>query len=228
MNKNYIKDGYKKFIVNGEYTHAFTLKPNGIVSSATYDCYRISTDETKTRVAYANQTRTAISNPIAGFSDNALRQRLLNFLARLDRRLIGSRFHLPKYNAMRSQAFVITEGSGTSAHQHGVLKVDDLHILAFNKLFLEHDTEHLGKQLWTSVSKGGTIDVKPLHDASGWADYMLKSFGETDFSDRIYITAKYECRTNHDPDSVEPTLRNLEDTKICSLDFSLMFSAHAI
>ena len=190
MNKNSLKDGFKKIIVNGDYTHAITLKPNAKSSSVIYDCYRINTDETKRRIANASLNRTATSNPISGFSENALRQKLIGFLARLDRRLLGPRFNLPQYDALRSQAFVITEGSGMSAHLHGVVKVHDSRMLAINELFLEPDSRHLGKQLWTSVSRGGTIDVQPLHDVDVWAGYMLKSLYETDFSDRIYITDK--------------------------------------
>jgi hypothetical protein len=190
MNKMSIKEGYKQLISNGEYTHSITLKPNVSRAAITGNCYRINADETKKLIVSASVTRTVTSNPIGGFSENALRQRLINFLARLDGSLLGSRFNLKKYDELRTQAFVIIEGSGMSAHLHGVLKVHDSRKLAFNKLFLEHDTKHLGKQLWTSASRGGTVDVKLLYDASGWADYMLKSIRETDFSDRIYITAK--------------------------------------
>jgi hypothetical protein len=190
MNKISIKEGYNQLISNGDYTHAITLKPNVGGAAITGNCYRINADETKRLIVSASLTCAVTSNPIGGFSDNTLRQRLMKFLGRLDRRLLGSRFNLEKYDELRTQAFVIIEGSGLAAHLHGVLKVHDSRKLAFNQLFLESDTKHLGKQLWTSASRGGTVDVKLLYDVNGWADYMLKSLCETDFSDRIYITAK--------------------------------------
>lgn len=115
--------------------------------------------------------------PNDGYPRNAIAMDSLfhKFHFRLDRKLIGPRFNMPKYDDIRTASFIFMEGFGETAHLHGALKVHESRLEQFESFFPRGIATSFGKSLWSNVMPSGTIKVDEIHDIEGWARYTFKS-----------------------------------------------------
>lgn len=128
--------------------------------------------------------------PNDGYPRNAIVMNSLfeKFHFRLDRKLIGPRFHMPKYDQIQTEAFIFIEGFGETAHLHGALRVHESRLEMFRSFFTKSITTSFGSSLWTRVMPSGTISVDEIYDIEGWARYTFKSVlwqKPRDFTDNI-------------------------------------------
>ena len=94
------------------------------------------------------------------------RSDVAHLLARIDRRLHGSRFHkCPD----RTRAVFFFEGVGENLHAHGLMKVDCTRLLPLHRLF---PGERGG--VWNDVVVAGSYKLEMIDDVRTTCAYLLK------------------------------------------------------
>lgn len=121
------------------------------------------------------------------FADRILFAKLRKFHGYLDRRLIGARFHLAKNAHLRTKIIAVCEGTKETGHLHCAISVHETRLPKFREMFPSDLTHSMGKELWTKVSVGGTLQIDEIYDLPAWANYMTKSLYGDDCSDRVSI-----------------------------------------
>jgi hypothetical protein len=105
-------------------------------------------------------------------SDRRIRCDLRALHARIDRQLLGTRFHLLKPE-QRSRFIAVVEGKDYHPHVHIMLQIKPPNRSAEFAAML-----HAG--LWKRFAPAGSYELSLITDAHGWAAYCLKNFDERD------------------------------------------------
>tara|TARA_R110002124_G_C8972960_1_gene515411 strand:+ start:3162 stop:3638 length:477 start_codon:yes stop_codon:yes gene_type:complete len=122
------------------------------------------------------------------FSDATLFRKIGEFHNLLDKKLVGCRFHKEKYRHLRTEIIAVCEGTKYTGHIHCAIRVHDSKLPKFRAMFPSDLTKSAeGQELWERVAVGGTIVVKDIYDAEGWAKYMTKSLSGDQCSDRVKV-----------------------------------------
>ena len=137
MNTTKYKNELVGFYAQMKFTHALTLSWNS--------------DSGVARFVSAGEARADIGK----------------LLARVDRRLLGTRFH--KKPLDRTRAVFFLEHVGRNIHAHGMLKIKKDNLLQFHKLF---QNERGGE--WNNIVRSGTYKLNIITDEFVTAGYLLK------------------------------------------------------
>ena len=139
-NRQRIKSDLIDFYSERSFTHALTLCWNGDVRSS--------------------RTRRKVSVELA-------RQNIGAFLAGVDRRLLGTRFH--KRPDLRTDAVFFIEHADRNLHAHGLIRVRPGRLLDFHRLF---PGERGGQ--WNEIVPSGSYRLELIGDVRVAAGYALK------------------------------------------------------
>ena len=136
-NRQRFKDGLIQFHANRQYTHVLTL------------CW--NADAGRRQKIGLQHARRDIGD----------------LLARIDRRLLGTRFH--KNRDQRTEAVFFLEHAATNIHAHALIRVRPGRLLDFHRLFR-------GQRggVWNRIVPAGTYRLEILDDVRTTAAYCLK------------------------------------------------------
>ena len=157
-----LKKDWKRVLLNLDANYAVTLAYNPHIKGSYEPTYRLKENgnyqQITGRIGVGNRLTTMrnITKQIAD-KDTA-------FLAKqLDRKLLGSRYH-KKPSIIWSKYAGFIEHANSNFHIHLMWKCHDPHGKA----------PRLIEELWHSFDRNHLACVKPITDAIGWADYILK------------------------------------------------------
>lgn len=88
-------------------------------------------------------------------------------LARLDRRLLGTKFNLKP--ELRTPAVFFFEKVGTNLHAHGLLRVPSKRLLSLHRMF-----PGVRGGVWSELVPSGSYKLEIIHDVRTTVGYLLK------------------------------------------------------
>lgn len=111
-----------------------------------------------------------------------MRSLLRNYLARIDRAYLGTRWCKEPASKRMNGVFTI-EGVYTNVHAHGLLRATYGNTLGIQL----HSNE-----IWDKLCPSGSVVAKPITDLQGVANYVLKDgWTETFFEDQIVFASEF-------------------------------------
>lgn len=121
------------------------------------------------------------------FNQLAVSARRYEWLARRFGARVSEALLRKNYGALtqhRAHGIYFVEHEDTNTHLHGMLKlphwrVTDAQIEA---------TQVKSDRCWSKLVPAGSIMIKQMHDANGWAEYITKEFTDQQFFDRFFYT----------------------------------------
>jgi hypothetical protein len=117
-------------------------------------------------------------------SQERLQSLFSRIYVRVQRRVLGPRFHLPSKRAIQFPAISVVEGLPYSGHLHGAFKVPDQHWATFEAMFDPASPEH---QALARLLPGGTWHTEVMDNPKGWFSYTFKQLWKAEHTDRIQM-----------------------------------------
>ncbi|KQO79009.1 hypothetical protein [Rhizobium sp. Leaf262] len=104
------------------------------------------------------------------------------FCGMMDREICGHKFHTYSIDRRTNGVFFI-EHAKTNIHAHGLLRFPDS---------LTVDLPLLTARKWNVLTKAGTTDFRPVHDAAGVAGYCTKEMATFSFDgDQVVLVSQF-------------------------------------
>jgi hypothetical protein len=178
MNATEVVAAWESHVAGMPLSHAVTLAYNPAHGVAASSCWHIHDGH---RVMATSRPSRYGSMHGGQIGIDQMRSDLRRFHRNVDRRIFGTRFH----KGGRKSTFVaVAEHMDSNVHLH----------LAWHCPVI-HGEEHARlveavQKFWPDVAPNGTSVVEPIHDAAGWAAYMLKNVRSANDTNRIIISGE--------------------------------------
>ena len=119
-----------------------------------------------------------------------MQKALKDFLARLDRELLGSQWAKKPMN-VRTDGIIFIEHVASNTHAHGILRLPAQHADDMR------DVNALIAEVWGKLAPAGNVDIQVIDDRVGCGDYCTKEMKYGHFrEDQIVFPSDFANRQN--------------------------------
>ena len=118
------------------------------------------------------------------YSVDKMKKLVGTFFWRIDRKLLGHTCTKKPFTFRTDGIAFLEKGNNAKIHAHCIVRFNKGTTLA---------REMISNIYWTELCENGTIDIKPIYDTAGLADYCTKGMlkWSYEFNDQIILLRDY-------------------------------------